>query len=608
MTHHQKGSGCSIYRSKNPHFFQVILEETIRDGKLGIPRNFIRKHGKQLSSPIQLEVPSGAKWQVELTKCDGRVLLQKGWREFVEHYSLDYGYFVVFRYVGKVHFHVLIFDKSASEIDYPYTTNAAAADDDDGDDDVSVEHCDGVSGCNKSKEKSNLPCPRPPKKMRTDSPNQTSSGLKSEVLPSRIGPDDHKSTTIKPGNPEKVEKSSCSAQQVDGGRSVATEALSCTQHLTATEGAHVSQISSGFKSNGNPIFMVVMKPTFLYSRYRMGIPSSFARKFFTMNYGNLTLCDSTGKTWPAEYFCDVESTKPNAYLLGGWRAFAEDNNLNVSDVCVFELVKYPEILMKVVIYPSPIVENASKACRLPDNESIANRVKTRSSVSNRCPSSSTGFKEPKIEENENSHSHMEILDDYSVNQTTKKKLPSAFFDPCKMMRTNPSGSNEAKGIKLEKQKKSLNELEGEFNYLRKDNIRGIPGAPRCLKPDLIGRMQPLTRTEKERACKMMRTSPSGSFEAKGVKLEKQKKSLNELGGEVKYLGKDNTDELSGAPRCLKPDHIGKMQPLTRTEKERACIRASAFESANPFFSVLMQPSYVCYKGGPLVRFRLKDFC
>ncbi|XVF58855.1 hypothetical protein PTKIN_Ptkin07bG0099500 [Pterospermum kingtungense] len=56
---------------------------------------------------------------------------------------------------------------------------------------------------------------------------------------------------------------------------------------------------------------------------------------------------------------------PEACLHGGWRAFTEDNNLNVGDVCVFELVKYPEILVKVVIHRSPIVENASKACNPP---------------------------------------------------------------------------------------------------------------------------------------------------------------------------------------------------------------------------------------------------
>ncbi|XVF59514.1 hypothetical protein PTKIN_Ptkin07bG0281900 [Pterospermum kingtungense] len=520
---HQKGN--------SPHFFKIILHGTLQSGKLGIPKTFVRKYGNGISSPAFLRVPTGAVWKVELIKSDGKIWLQNGWQQFSDHYSLELGHLLVFGYEGKSNFNVMIFDKSTSEIEYPYTRdnnglfeellqqqNIEESEDDDDDDDMSVEQCDGVSGCRKSKEKSHLPCPRPTKKMRTDSPNQTGTGLKSDVLPSRISPADHKSTTTKPGNLEKVEKSSCSRKELDGisgRRSVATEVLSCAQiGLTDTERAHALQIASSFKSTGNPVFMVVMRPSFLYHRYKLGIPSNFAKKFFTMKNGNLTLCDSTGKTWPAEYYCAVESKKSDAYLLGGWRAFAKDNNLNVSDVCVFELVKYPEILLKVVIYRSSNVENTSKAWRPPDNGSTANQVKARSSIGDRCPSCSRGFKEPKIEENEDSNPDIEILDGFPINQRTKKEFPSAFFEPFKMMRTNPSGNNEAKGIKL----------------------------------------------------------------------EKQKKSLNEHGGESSYLGKDNT---------------GKMQPLTRTEKLRACIQASGFRSANPSFTVLMQPSYVCYHGGPL---------
>ena len=66
-----------------------------------------------------LTLPNGAKWEVGLTKHEGEVWLQKGWREFAEYYSLKLGYLVVFRYEENSHFHVLIFDPSATEIDYP---------------------------------------------------------------------------------------------------------------------------------------------------------------------------------------------------------------------------------------------------------------------------------------------------------------------------------------------------------------------------------------------------------------------------------------------------------------------------------------------------------
>ncbi|XVF61909.1 hypothetical protein PTKIN_Ptkin08bG0172600 [Pterospermum kingtungense] len=463
--HNRRDNDHSKFTSKTPHFFKVILQEAIRDGKLGIPRKFVRKHGNRLPSTIQLEVPSGATWQVHLTKCDETVWLQKGWQEFAKHYSLKFGYFLVFRYEGNGRFHVLVFDKSASEIEYPCTKTEEEEDDDD---EMSV------SVSRKCKEKSHLPRPRPRKKMRTDSPNQPGTDSKIETLSSPFGADDPKSRRIKLRNLEKVQKSHCSTAQLDatkgvGGitapRSVKTEVLSCWQRLTTIEKAHAIQRVSDFKCTGNPVFMVLMQPSFVNNKYRMGIPSNFALKYLTMQKGNLTLCDSSGKTWPAMYYAKPEIKKPKAYMTGGWRAFAEENNLVVGDICVFELIKHPEILLKVAIYP--VIESASKVCRPPADGSIGSRVKIRSLASDtepncrqrRCPSSSRECKGTKIEENENIHSYIEVLDDFQLNQKTKKKLSSPCFQPC------------------------------QFKYSAKDDSEWTSAARTCLRPGLVDKMQ-----------------------------------------------------------------------------------------------------------------------
>ncbi|XP_012472260.1 B3 domain-containing transcription factor VRN1 [Gossypium raimondii] len=71
----------------------------------------------------KLRVPSGAAWKVELTKCGGKIWFENGWLEFSNHYSLELGHLLVFRYDGNSNFHVIIFDRTASEIQYPYTSN-----------------------------------------------------------------------------------------------------------------------------------------------------------------------------------------------------------------------------------------------------------------------------------------------------------------------------------------------------------------------------------------------------------------------------------------------------------------------------------------------------
>ncbi|KAG8474659.1 hypothetical protein CXB51_031176 [Gossypium anomalum] len=108
-----------MFTPKTPHFFKIILDANIRDKKLEIPGKFVRKYGNGLSNSVLLTVPSGDTWHVELTKSDGIVWLQNGWQEFSEYFSLKYGHLLVFKYEGNGKFLVLIFDTSASEIDYP---------------------------------------------------------------------------------------------------------------------------------------------------------------------------------------------------------------------------------------------------------------------------------------------------------------------------------------------------------------------------------------------------------------------------------------------------------------------------------------------------------
>ncbi|KAG8384472.1 hypothetical protein BUALT_Bualt04G0121300 [Buddleja alternifolia] len=113
--HRQEGGG----RAKAPpKFFKIIFDPQAH--RLRIPNAFTQKYGHYLSNSITVKVPNGTIWNVELSRCDGEIWLHKGWREFKEHYSLDFGHFLVFEFVEYSYFHVLIFDLTASEIEYPF--------------------------------------------------------------------------------------------------------------------------------------------------------------------------------------------------------------------------------------------------------------------------------------------------------------------------------------------------------------------------------------------------------------------------------------------------------------------------------------------------------
>ncbi|KAG9137428.1 hypothetical protein Leryth_020628 [Lithospermum erythrorhizon] len=100
-------------------FFKIILSTV---PKLRIPHKFVREHENSLPSKVSLEAPYGPSWQIELIRFNGEIWMDKGFEQFMEYYSIRLGYLLLFRYYYEdLCFRVIIFDTSASEIDYPVT-------------------------------------------------------------------------------------------------------------------------------------------------------------------------------------------------------------------------------------------------------------------------------------------------------------------------------------------------------------------------------------------------------------------------------------------------------------------------------------------------------
>ena len=79
--------------------------------------------GDELSTSATLIVPSGGTWKVGLLKAEGSIWFCDGWEDFVEFYSISVGHLLVFRYERNSNFHIIIFDKTTSEIQYPSNKN-----------------------------------------------------------------------------------------------------------------------------------------------------------------------------------------------------------------------------------------------------------------------------------------------------------------------------------------------------------------------------------------------------------------------------------------------------------------------------------------------------
>lgn len=83
-----------------------------------IPIKFVRSHEEKLPERVLLKTPGGTAWAVDVERKKGEVSLQNGWAQFAKFYSLSFGYFIVFDYMGHCNFQVRVYDTSTTEINY----------------------------------------------------------------------------------------------------------------------------------------------------------------------------------------------------------------------------------------------------------------------------------------------------------------------------------------------------------------------------------------------------------------------------------------------------------------------------------------------------------
>ncbi|KAE8812593.1 B3 domain-containing protein [Hordeum vulgare] len=92
-------------------FFTVILEKSSR---LLMLHNFVKMLDGHRPQNMKLrQARNGLRklWDVEVVfDADGRMYLDRGWKQFVCAYDLGIGYFLVFRYDGNATFAVKVFD------------------------------------------------------------------------------------------------------------------------------------------------------------------------------------------------------------------------------------------------------------------------------------------------------------------------------------------------------------------------------------------------------------------------------------------------------------------------------------------------------------------
>ncbi|KAJ9135587.1 hypothetical protein P3X46_032753 [Hevea brasiliensis] len=345
-----------------PYFHKLILSNTIRDKKLRIPDNFVKKFGNDLSAFGRLSVPGGPVWPVGLIKADDKFWFHEGWKEFMERYSIRVGYFLVFRYEGHAVFTVHIFNLSASEINYQ--SNALSGRRylafEEMEDDDFVEYLSSSSPyLVPNSMKRNLQLSKDASISHATNQGTRDVGVQFNAIEMKnyaddvrfYIPDGEMQKPKKRGrkklkiDPNEQQPSALQEEEADMRFRFYESASARKRTVTAEERERAINAAKAFEPI-NPFCRVVLRPSYLYRGCIMYLPSCFAEKNLNGVSGFIKLQFSDGKQWPVR--CLYRGGR--AKLSQGWYEFTLENNLGEGDVCIFELIRSRDIVLKVTVF------------------------------------------------------------------------------------------------------------------------------------------------------------------------------------------------------------------------------------------------------------------
>ncbi|KAK7293235.1 hypothetical protein RJT34_16098 [Clitoria ternatea] len=278
------------------HFFKIITAQSLREGKLMIPCQFVEKYGEGLPDTLFLKPPTGAEWKMNLEKCYGKIWLQKGWKEFADYHSLAHGHLLLFKCETTSLLQVQIFDMSALEIDYPFKTLEGKM--------ASNDQVNNPLG------DENLECHRPALKRKRNSSLECLQLCKMSS-----------GKCVKVENTLKFPKMALVPHHSDTKYKEKSKAI-IGKKVTALDKA------SSFESC-NPFFMVLMRPSYIHARAPLSLPSKFCRSHFDMQKeaGDMNLRVLNERVWLVGYRIRDTHARTRFEVVRGWKAFQKGNKL-----------------------------------------------------------------------------------------------------------------------------------------------------------------------------------------------------------------------------------------------------------------------------------------
>uniref|UniRef100_A0ACD5X6A2 Uncharacterized protein n=1 Tax=Avena sativa TaxID=4498 RepID=A0ACD5X6A2_AVESA len=303
---------------QDKHFFKVMIGDFHE--RLTIPDRFAQHFRGATGRTIKLESHKGYTVDVQVTWNLEKLVIESGWEEFASAHDLRMGDFLVFNYDGNSQLKVLIFGPSGCEKTSAchLVKNAAPGEESwrNSSDILSTFH--------------DLPMEFPQGGNQTSARWDSSGEGNSIISISSSSSASESAGDISPW--EDNHEADHEAHEHDMPSRILTKGT-----LAAINHVQKKQLEEKVRAiySGIPIYGCAIGKSNIYGENRiLEISRKYAQVYLPFEDQMLTL-QRHAKKWSVR--CHVKDGKSKR-LLRGWKEFAHDNNLQLGDVCLFELL------------------------------------------------------------------------------------------------------------------------------------------------------------------------------------------------------------------------------------------------------------------------------
>lgn len=320
--------------TSRPHFIKGF-NPNISFHQLKIPSKFGKHLEGKTSGTVSLTGPSGNTWQADLAEQTDGLFILDGWTAFVRDHFLENGDSLVFRYDSDLHFTVQIFDQSSCEKETAFSAECHQ--------DLSI--FDQHFGKKREREYSSLltnTVDYLPKKARISQAHDAINvadmqlGLQESIngrceVADFINNAEFCGSALKNTITPALPLSEVCPDDDELGRISASEAEKIAQSFTSSF-PHFTQVMKRFNISGS---------------YTLNVPYQFATAYLPNCKVKLVLHNLKGESWTVNSIPTTRVQTSHTFC-GGWLSFVRGNNINVKDVCIFELIGKCELRVNIL--------------------------------------------------------------------------------------------------------------------------------------------------------------------------------------------------------------------------------------------------------------------